>query len=211
MVQSLILLLPLILLGVQAAPEPQVKLGPAPKGCSKFEIIVARGTSEPGPFGSIVGDPLVRAVDKAVPGSRGYACQYPATTDLKHSAGLGMDDVINRLNTQAKACPEQHFALVGYSQGAGVVHGIFQGESRTYPGSKGKLPVLENDVIPKILAIVTFGDPGFMGETNPNPRAKLVFPIPKGLEAKTMINCSHGDPVFVIQVVSLVSLYTNNE
>jgi hypothetical protein len=40
MVQSLIPLLPLILLGVQAAPEPQVKLGPAPKGCSKFEIIV---------------------------------------------------------------------------------------------------------------------------------------------------------------------------
>ena len=124
--------------------------------------------------------------------------QYPATTDLKHSAGLGMDDVINRLHNQGKNCPEQRFALVGYSQGAGVIHGIFQGANRTYPGAKGKLPVLENEALPKILAVVTFGDPGFMGETNSNPRAKLVFPIPKDFLAKTMINCSHGDPVFVL-------------
>jgi hypothetical protein len=35
----------------------------------------ARGTSEPGPFGSIVGDPLVKAVTVALLGSRGYAVQ----------------------------------------------------------------------------------------------------------------------------------------
>ena len=72
--------------------------GPAPGGCSKYEIIVgmqvennpqtasstsltdfigfkARGTGEPGPFGSVVGDKLVRTVTRQLPGSRGYAVQ----------------------------------------------------------------------------------------------------------------------------------------
>jgi len=35
----------------------------------------ARGTSEPGPFGVIVGDPLVKNVVGAMPGARGYAVQ----------------------------------------------------------------------------------------------------------------------------------------
>jgi hypothetical protein len=52
-----------------------VALGPAPKGCSSYEIIVARGTGEPGPFGVIVGDGLVNRVKRLVPGARGYAVQ----------------------------------------------------------------------------------------------------------------------------------------
>jgi hypothetical protein len=34
-----------------------------------------RGTGEPGPFGAVVGDPLIAAVTKQLPGSRGYAVQ----------------------------------------------------------------------------------------------------------------------------------------
>jgi hypothetical protein len=93
MLGNTFLLFYLAFLGVQA----DVPHGPAPEGCSKHEIIVgkysylsrffsltlmppvARGTSEPGPFGSIVGDPLVKAVVAAVPGSRGYACQVRVT------------------------------------------------------------------------------------------------------------------------------------
>jgi hypothetical protein len=37
--------------------------------------VTARGTSEPGPFGVIVGDPLVDNVGKMATGSRGYAVQ----------------------------------------------------------------------------------------------------------------------------------------
>jgi hypothetical protein len=74
--------------------QTPVAFGPKPAGCSNFEILVgpfsskclsqefklitfrsARGTSEPGPFGVIVGDPLVAAVSKLVPGARGYAVQ----------------------------------------------------------------------------------------------------------------------------------------
>lgn len=36
---------------------------------------IARGTSEPGPFGVIVGDPLVKNVVAAMPTARGYAVQ----------------------------------------------------------------------------------------------------------------------------------------
>jgi hypothetical protein len=44
--------------GVMNSQSGGVKNGPAPKGCSAFEILVARGTGEPGPFGTIVGDGL---------------------------------------------------------------------------------------------------------------------------------------------------------
>jgi hypothetical protein len=40
-----------------------------------MNFVLARGTGEPGPFGVVVGDLLVEAVTKAVPGSRGYAVQ----------------------------------------------------------------------------------------------------------------------------------------
>jgi hypothetical protein len=58
-----------------SAGKNGVALGPAPKGCSAFEILVARGTGEPGSFGMIVGDGLVNRVKRLVPGARGYAVQ----------------------------------------------------------------------------------------------------------------------------------------
>jgi hypothetical protein len=58
-----------------SAGKNGVALGPAPRGCSAFEILVARGTGEPGPFGVIVGDGLVNRVKRLVPGARGYAVQ----------------------------------------------------------------------------------------------------------------------------------------
>jgi hypothetical protein len=43
----------------------------------------ARGTSERGPFGSIVGDPLVAGVKKSLPEVRGYAVQVKAQSSLQ--------------------------------------------------------------------------------------------------------------------------------
>jgi cutinase len=116
--------------------------------------------------------------------------KYPSTVSLKASGGVGIDDIINRLNKQVKACPEQLFSLVGYSQGAGVVHGIFEYENRTYPGAVGSRPTLDQaSTLSKISTMVTFGDPGFRGDY------KLVYRIPSELQSKLKINCSHGDPV----------------
>ena len=47
--------------------------------------------------------------------------------NMSVSAPTGVDDTIKRLNAQSAACPAQRFALVGYSQGAGVMHGVFGG------------------------------------------------------------------------------------
>jgi cutinase len=57
-----------------------IKFGPVPKGCAKLEVIVARGTSEPGDFGTVVGDPLVARVKRDLPGgeARGYPVQVRA-------------------------------------------------------------------------------------------------------------------------------------
>jgi hypothetical protein len=98
-----------VIVAVGASPTPQipspanllpgqlagnVTYGPAPSGCSKYELIVgkysapfiisqeadrsvstARGTGEPGPFGGVVGDGVVKGVTKALADSRGYAVQ----------------------------------------------------------------------------------------------------------------------------------------
>jgi hypothetical protein len=67
--------------------------GPAPTGCNKYEILIgrillcircrqsnadmhiARGTGELGPYGFIVGDPLLKKVQENLLDVRGYAVQ----------------------------------------------------------------------------------------------------------------------------------------
>jgi len=166
--------------------------GPAPKGCSLFEIIVARGTGEGGPFGVIVGDPLVKKVTQQLPGSRGYAVQYPASTNFSVSSLQGVDDVINRLNKQSKECPNQKFSLVGYSQGAGVIHGALASSGKPYPGGPSVRPKLDKAAIPKIASIVLFGDPGF--KPGPGPTGTTIPPIPAALLPKLRNNCHQKDP-----------------
>jgi len=162
-----------------------------PKG---FQLPKARGTGEPGPYGVVVGDMLVNAVAKAVPGARGYAVQYPANLRMDTSSPTGTDDAINRLNAQHAACPNQKFALVGYSQGAGVMHGIFAPTHPAYPGSSAVRPTLNPDVIPKILALVMFGDPGFRGGFGLGVIGGG-NQFPGALFDRLRQNCAKGDPV----------------
>jgi len=150
-----------------------VPLGPAPKGCNKFEIIVARGTSEPGPFGIFAGDPLVSRVTKALPDSRGYAVQYPADA-TPESSDTGAKDIVNRLKTQIAACPEQKFALAGYSQGARSMR------------KAAKLGDFDAKWADKIVGLVMYGDPG---QKTPG------LPFPEALQAKLLERCGTGDPV----------------
>jgi cutinase len=123
-------------------------------------------------------------VTKQIPGSRGYAVQYPAYLNVTDSAPRGVADVINRLNTQGKACPKQKFALVGYSQGAGVMHGALN------PSAK---PKLDTAVFDRVLALVMFGDPGYQGQTGPSPDALPT--LPPVLFERLRENCAPGDPV----------------
>ncbi|KAF2427837.1 alpha/beta-hydrolase, partial [Tothia fuscella] len=147
-----------------------VPFGPKPSGCSKFEILVARGTSEPGLFGVIAGDPLVKDVIAAILETRGYA--YPATLSAE-SVAIGVKDVVTRLEEQIKACPDQKYSLVGYSQGARVMR-----------SAAVKIPTPS---YPKLLALVMFRDRGI--------RDMNITQFPAELQAKLFENCAPRDPV----------------
>jgi hypothetical protein len=136
-----------------------------PSGCAKLEIIVARGTSEPGDFGMIIGDPLVARVKRDLPGVavQGYPVQYPASTT---GSNKGVEDVEKRVRESSVKCPDQKYVLVGYSQGGMVV--------------LQALPKIAayND---KIAAIVLYGatdGTGVLSEAN---------------KKKALANCAPGD------------------
>jgi cutinase len=82
----------------------------------------------------------------------------------------GIADVVQRLQSQSKDCPDEKFALVGYSQGAAVMHSV---------GAK-----LDNEAMNKILAIVLYGD---------GARSRAKWPTP--LQSKIYENCAKGDMV----------------
>jgi cutinase len=116
--------------------------------------------------------------------------------NMTTSSSTGVDDTISRLNKQSKTCPQQKFALVGYSQGAGVMHGVFG------PGGPDPRPKLDPDVIPKIVAVVMFGDPGFRVTTGAMSRFMPQFPPP--LQSKLKENCAAGDPVSDYKVLKSI-------
>jgi hypothetical protein len=89
--------------------------------------------------------------------------------------------VLKHLAAQSAACPEQVYALVGYSQGADVMHGA---------GVKIPAPLL-----PRIVAVVLFGDPGNRGPNKPSPLGGITPVLPKALEDRLKENCEKQDPV----------------
>lgn len=172
--------------GCQALPK-EVKMGPGvemkpqdiPSGCSDFEVLVARGTSEPnfaqgGKFGVVVGDPVIGNLTKVFPTARGYPVQYPADSNVVPGIRAGVNDVIKRLTTQDTACPNQKFALIGYSQGAALMH-----------NAAPKIPAA---IQQKVVALVMFGDP----ELRNGPKGMKFPPV---LEGRLLENCAEGDMV----------------
>jgi hypothetical protein len=147
------------------------------------------------------GDPLISAIVRALPGAaRGYAVQYPANMNFSVSPDLGSDDTVARLNRQHRLCPEQTFALVGYSQGAAVMHsaaanGQANGQATTGQRSRQR-PRLEDGVVAKIRAVVMFGDPGFMGTVGPD--GGFVPPFEARLYERLRQNCAKGDLVSIL-------------
>jgi alpha-beta hydrolase superfamily lysophospholipase len=126
-----------------------------------------RGTSEVGEFGMIVGDPLVARVKRDMPGEnvRGYPVQYSST---EASTQKGVADVQKRLDQQIKECPDQRFALVGYSQG-GVV--MLYAARRLTPAMQEKT-----------LAVVLYGAGNGSSIADP-------------FKPKLLVNCAPGDIV----------------
>jgi pimeloyl-ACP methyl ester carboxylesterase len=87
-------------------------------------------------------------------------------------AEIGVADILTRLTTQSAACPTQKFALVGYSQGGGVV--------------SSAAPTLPPALRSKVIAYVLYG----AGDgSTPRPGGS----IPPDVKAKTLANCAVND------------------
>ena len=115
--------------------------------CAPLTVIFARGTSEAGNIGTIIGPPLFQALSSKL--NKHVALQgvnYPA--DLAGDLNLGKSGAgpLKKLVQKALSqCPSTKIALGGYSQGGLVIH-----------------YALNNDGLSSssVSSIVYFGDPG---------------------------------------------------
>ncbi|KAK1141143.1 hypothetical protein N8T08_009310 [Aspergillus melleus] len=138
------------------------------KGCKELTFIFARGTTEMGNMGSVVGPPVAQNLN-SLTGNK-VAVQgvdYPASAEGNAMLGAAGGPKMASLVQQAlKQCPNTKVVLGGYSQGAMVVHNA---ASKLSAG--------------QISGAVLFGDPF---------KAQAVGKLDK---SKTKEFCASGDPV----------------
>jgi cutinase len=168
--------------GLLAVPS----LAGAAETCSDVDVVVARGTSEPGRLGVIVGDPVFAALRRALGGSTlsSHAVDYPASL-APGSAQQGNRELVDHVTAQAAACPNQRFILVGYSQGANVVDNSLGVSSQGAAVGGRIVATIPAAVEPRIGAVLLFG----------NPIRALGRRVGGDLLDRTLDVCATGDPV----------------
>jgi cutinase len=154
--------------------------------CADLDVVAARGTFEPGTLGLIVGDPVFSALQQKITGKTlsSYAVNYPADLSLT-SAATGNLDVVNHVNAQAAACPNQRFILVGYSQGANVVDNSIGISSDGAVVGSPIVATIPAAVEPKVAAVLLFG----------NPIRALGKSVTGTYQSRTIDFCASGDPI----------------
>ncbi|MFJ6086744.1 cutinase family protein [Streptomyces sp. NPDC092369] len=154
--------------------------------CSDIDVVAARGTFEPGTLGLIVGDPVFSALQKKITGRNlsNYAVNYPADLSLT-SAAQGNADLVNHVNSQASACPNQRFILVGYSQGANVVDNSIGISSDGAVVGSPIVATIPAAVGPRVAAVLLFG----------NPIRALGRSVTGTYQSRTIDFCAGGDPI----------------
>jgi cutinase len=154
--------------------------------CSDLDVVAARGTFEPGTLGLIVGDPVFSALQKKITGKTlsSYVVNYPADLSLT-SAATGNLDVVNHVNAQAAACPNQRFILVGYSQGANVVDNSIGISSAGAVVGSPIVATIPAAVEPRVAAVLLFG----------NPIRALGKSVTGTYQSRTIDFCANGDPI----------------
>ena len=110
--------------------------------------LLARATGEPAAkagkwskgYGA-AGYSLFTNLTALVPGSTGYAVNYPAAMGTENK---GAQDMTQHIRARAKACPQQKYALGGHSQGGFAVDIAVRS-------------LLGPELLPKVIAITMFG------------------------------------------------------
>lgn len=147
-----------------AAEQYDIELHPDPIveaiECTPLLVITARGTGEPNK-GQLL-SPVGRSVEKALPGeARVLNLDYRADTDVNEGGTYGVRLLLDTLRVQNDACPDQLFALLGYSQGALVIgDALSLPEGRIVGGTVGQL---SEEAANQIVAVVLYGNPRFTG------------------------------------------------
>ncbi|WP_245745711.1 cutinase family protein [Nocardia altamirensis] len=171
--------------GVASAMPVAAK--PAGAACTDVDVVVARGTAEPGILGVIVGDPIYVALQRAMTGrtTSAYRVNYPADLNEPVSVQAGNRDLVDHVVAQANACPHQRFVIVGYSQGTNVVANSVGVSSDGALVGGPIAATLPEWVEPKVSALLMFGPPiraAGRGITGP-------------YAGRTWEFCAAGDPV----------------
>lgn len=122
--------------------------------CKAVTVIFARGTTEPGTLGAVVGPGLSTAVgtalnNNAVVTGVAYAADAAGIATEIGTGGAGTKAMVKAVTDALASCPSTQIVLSGYSQGAMLVHNTMNSLDATAAG--------------KVKAAVTFGDP-FVGQ-----------------------------------------------
>lgn len=142
---------------IEVHPDPIVE----PLDCTRYLVITARGTGEPNK-GQLL-SPVGRSVKKAFTGEevKILNLDYPADTDVNEGGTFGVRLLLDTLRVQHDTCPNQLFALLGYSQGALIIGDALSApEGRIVGGTVGEL---SSEVADQIAAVVLYGNPRFTG------------------------------------------------
>ncbi|KAK7997413.1 hypothetical protein PG990_009886 [Apiospora arundinis] len=146
--------------------------------CGDIVVIFARGTTEPGNVGVLVGPPLFGALRKqlgavgktlAVQGVDHYDASV--TGYLQGGSSSGSQQMANLVSQAMKQCPSSKIVMSGYSQGGQLVHNA----AKLLPAS----------TVAALSSVVIFGDPYSR------------YPVQGASPAKVLIICHPGDDICV--------------
>ena len=129
--------------------------------CTPYLIVTARGTAEPRQKNQLL-SPVAREITKALPEQVATLdLDYPADTDVNVGGTRGARVLLDTLNVQSEACPEQRFVLLGYSQGALVIGDVLaEPASRLVGVAAGEISEAAAE---RVIAVVFYGNPRFSG------------------------------------------------
>lgn len=126
-----------LLAGCAAADAPSQPVGRADGTCADLVVLGARGSTQDPALNSGVGTEVRRTTDRLVQlvedrsdrTVRLEAIDYDSAAvatveEFMAHAAAGSRRMAARLRSIARTCPDSRFALVGFSQGAQVVHGV---------------------------------------------------------------------------------------
>jgi len=132
--------------------------------CKEYTVVFARGTTEPGNVGILVGPPFFDALrtqfgsaNVAVQGVNDYSASIAGY--LEGGDPVGSQEMADQIQQAYSQCPSTKLVASGYSQGGQIVHNA--------------AALLPADVGSWISSVVIFGDPDD-GQAIPNVDASKV-------------------------------------